>query len=123
MGCLNRYAPINTAKEPHCKCRLEKILLKKMKILVFTLFLVSLLLSSSLLVDAVATPPPVAAPGSCDEMCNVRCQKAGIYKRCFRYCGICCNKCKCVPSGTFGNKSECPCYRDMVNAKGQTKCP
>ncbi|XP_057806731.1 peamaclein-like [Salvia miltiorrhiza] len=91
-----------------------------MKILIFTLFL----LSSSFLVDAVAPPlAPVPDAGSCDAMCNARCAKAGIYKRCFRYCGMCCNKCKCVPSGTYGNKSECPCYRDMLNAKGQSKCP
>ncbi|KAL4367849.1 hypothetical protein GQ457_05G013610 [Hibiscus cannabinus] len=34
-----------------------------------------------------------------------------------------CQECKCVPSGTFGNKSECPCYRDKLNSKGHPKCP
>ncbi|KAI3462713.1 hypothetical protein Pfo_019376 [Paulownia fortunei] len=95
-----------------------------MKILFFNLLLVSLLLSSSFLADATAAPP-AAAPiaGSCNALCNRRCEKAGIRKRCFNYCCICCNKCNCVPSGTYGNKSECPCYRDMVNSKGQPKCP
>ncbi|XP_072080358.1 uncharacterized protein [Arachis hypogaea] len=32
-----------------------------------------------------------------------------------KYCGICCQECKCVPSGTYGNKHECPCYRDKPN--------
>ncbi|KAK1291412.1 Snakin-1 [Acorus calamus] len=36
---------------------------------------------------------------------------------------VCHSKCKCVPSGTYGNKDECPCYRDRVNSKGQSKCP
>nr|DAD21382.1 TPA_asm: hypothetical protein HUJ06_022845 [Nelumbo nucifera] len=36
---------------------------------------------------------------------------------------ICCKDCKCVPSGTYGNKHECPCYRDKVNNKGKPKCP
>ncbi|CAI0451859.1 unnamed protein product [Linum tenue] len=43
--------------------------------------------------------------------------------RCLKYCGICCDKCQCVPSGTYGNKDECPCYRDMKNSKGKPKCP
>ncbi|CAI0451684.1 unnamed protein product [Linum tenue] len=43
--------------------------------------------------------------------------------RCLKYCGICCDKCQCVPSGTYGNKHECPCYRDLKNSKGKPKCP
>ncbi|CAL9161199.1 unnamed protein product, partial [Musa hybrid cultivar] len=35
--------------------------------------------------------------------------------RCLRYCGVCFEECKCVPSGTYGNKDECPCYRDDLN--------
>ncbi|KAF2582677.1 hypothetical protein F2Q68_00000802 [Brassica cretica] len=26
-------------------------------------------------------------------------------------------------SCTYGNKDECPCYRDMKNSKGGPKCP
>ncbi|KAL8059692.1 hypothetical protein ABFX02_03G103500 [Erythranthe guttata] len=59
----------------------------------------------------------------CDTRCEVRCSKAGRRDRCLEYCGICCEKCHCVPSGTYGNKDECPCYRDMKNSKGQPKCP
>ncbi|KAK9755507.1 hypothetical protein RND81_01G030400 [Saponaria officinalis] len=43
--------------------------------------------------------------------------------RCLKYCNICCLKCNCVPSGTYGNKHECPCYRDLKNNKGKPKCP
>ncbi|KAM7507706.1 hypothetical protein LguiA_018159 [Lonicera macranthoides] len=59
----------------------------------------------------------------CDSKCAVRCSKAGRQDRCLKYCGICCEKCDCVPSGTYGNKDECPCYRDMKNSKGGPKCP
>ncbi|CAO2817768.1 unnamed protein product [Amaranthus hypochondriacus] len=59
----------------------------------------------------------------CESKCNVRCSKAGYKERCLKYCGICCEECHCVPSGTFGNKDECPCYRDKKNSKGNPKCP
>ncbi|KAL3845550.1 hypothetical protein ACJIZ3_002953 [Penstemon smallii] len=55
--------------------------------------------------------------------CAYRCSKAGRQDRCLKYCGICCEKCHCVPSGTYGNKDECPCYRDIKNSKGGSKCP
>ncbi|KAL5706983.1 Snakin-1 [Ranunculus cassubicifolius] len=61
--------------------------------------------------------------GFCDSKCKARCAKAGMKDRCLKYCGICCQECKCVPSGTYGNKDECPCYRDMKNSKGKDKCP
>ncbi|MBA0649339.1 hypothetical protein Goklo_016912 [Gossypium klotzschianum] len=60
---------------------------------------------------------------SCAGKCKARCRKAAVWERCFKYCGICCEKCKCVPSGTYGNKHQCPCYRDMVTNKGKPKCP
>ncbi|KAL7131629.1 hypothetical protein ABFS83_12G017000 [Erythranthe nasuta] len=100
-----------------------------MKSLFSTLLLVSLLLMiapSFFLVDAAeaeAAAPAVTPSSNCNAMCNKRCEKAGIFKRCFNYCCVCCSKCNCVPSGTYGNKSECPCYRDMVNSKGKSKCP
>ncbi|XP_056695767.1 uncharacterized protein [Spinacia oleracea] len=58
----------------------------------------------------------------CGSKCGVRCSKSG-HDRCMRFCQICCEKCNCVPSGTYGNKHECPCYRDMRNSKGNPKCP
>ncbi|KAB2031046.1 hypothetical protein CXB51_011038 [Gossypium anomalum] len=86
-----------------------------MKLVFVTFLLVSLILSSSLF--------EVSMAGFCNSKCKIRCSKAGIRARCLKYCGICCAKCKCVPSGTYGNKHECPCYRDLKNSKGKPKCP
>ncbi|XAR51333.1 hypothetical protein NMG60_11005934 [Bertholletia excelsa] len=79
-----------------------------------------MVLSSCLLQATMAEANP-SYP--CDSKCNKRCEAAGVKDRCLTYCGICCQKCKCVPSGTVRNKSECPCYRDMLNSKGKPKCP
>nr|XP_043637592.1 peamaclein-like [Erigeron canadensis] len=90
-----------------------------MKPFVATFILIALvLLSSSLLHFTMADDS-----GFCDSKCAVRCSKAGRQDRCLKYCGICCEECHCVPSGTYGNKDECPCYRDKKNSKGQSKCP
>ncbi|KAH7845817.1 hypothetical protein Vadar_006421 [Vaccinium darrowii] len=88
-----------------------------MKIALATFVLVSLVLSSSFLPNALADS------SFCDSKCGVRCSKAGVKDRCLKYCGICCEECKCVPSGTYGHKDECPCYRDKKNSKGKSKCP
>ncbi|KAF9619602.1 hypothetical protein IFM89_007923 [Coptis chinensis] len=89
-----------------------------MKLLLSALLLASLLLISSFLpfANAVSDYP-------CDSKCKERCAKAGVMDRCLKYCGVCCQECKCVPSGTYGHKDECPCYRDKKNSKGNSKCP
>ncbi|KAE8683531.1 Gibberellin-regulated protein 10 [Hibiscus syriacus] len=79
--------------------------------------LVSLILASSFFEVSMS------GSDSCDSKCGVRCSKAGVKDRCLKCCGICCEKCQCVPSGTFGHKDECPCYRNMKNSKGEPKCP
>uniref|UniRef100_A0A2N9FED8 Snakin-1 n=1 Tax=Fagus sylvatica TaxID=28930 RepID=A0A2N9FED8_FAGSY len=71
--------------------------------------------------ETTTADPPI--PSFCDSKCGVRCANAGVKDRCLRYCGVCCQQCNCVPSGTYGNKSECPCYRDKLNSKGKPKCP
>ncbi|WZZ28699.1 hypothetical protein YC2023_012100 [Brassica napus] len=83
-----------------------------------------------LIVPFVFIPTATAAPGICTHAstrsangCRGRCAKAGFQDRCLKYCGICCRQCKCVPSGTFGNKHQCPCYRDKLSSKGKPKCP
>ncbi|KAL3844390.1 hypothetical protein ACJIZ3_001793 [Penstemon smallii] len=81
------------------------------------ILLVTLLLSFGFL------EPIMADSNFCNSKCDVRCSKASLQKRCLKYCGICCTKCNCVPSGTSGNKDECPCYRDIKNSKGNPKCP
>ncbi|KAK6923998.1 Gibberellin regulated protein [Dillenia turbinata] len=94
-----------------------------MKLVVAILLLVSLILSSSLLQSCAAYTAPAPSSVDCGQKCATRCAKAGVKDRCLNYCGICCQKCQCVPSGTYGNKSECPCYQDMLNNKGKPKCP
>ncbi|EEF43571.1 GAST1 protein precursor, putative [Ricinus communis] len=88
-----------------------------MKFFFATLLLCFFLLSSSFLV------PVMAKSLFCANKCNDRCARAGVKDRCIKYCEICCAECKCVPSGTYGNKLECPCYRDKKNSKGKSKCP
>ncbi|PON66697.1 Gibberellin regulated protein [Trema orientale] len=87
------------------------------------LLLLSIFFSSTLLQVTMADPTNVVVPSTCDSKCEARCAKAELKDRCLKYCGICCQQCSCVPSGTYGNKSECPCYRDKLSSKGTPKCP
>ncbi|KAK9073417.1 hypothetical protein SSX86_007741 [Deinandra increscens subsp. villosa] len=89
-----------------------------MKPFVSTFMLITfVLLSYSLL------PITMAGSSFCDSKCAVRCSKAREHNRCLEYCGMCCEECHCVPSGTYGHKDECPCYRDKKNSRGEPKCP
>ncbi|KAK4722703.1 hypothetical protein R3W88_012936 [Solanum pinnatisectum] len=88
-----------------------------MKLFLLTLLLVTLVITPSFIQTTTA------GSNFCDSKCKLRCSKAGLADRCLKYCGICCEECKCVPSGTYGNKHECPCYRDKKNSKGKSKCP
>ncbi|KAG9160937.1 hypothetical protein Leryth_008744 [Lithospermum erythrorhizon] len=88
-----------------------------MKTSLVILVLVALVLSSSFIHSTEAVF------SYCGSKCEARCAKAGVQDRCLKYCGICCAECKCVPSGTYGNKHECACYRDKKNSKGKPKCP
>ncbi|XP_030516657.1 peamaclein-like [Rhodamnia argentea] len=90
-----------------------------MKMVQATVFLLACLVVCSSLLD----PTMAAGSSFCGSKCSARCSKAGLKDRCIKYCRICCDKCKCVPSGTYGNKHECPCYRDLKNSKGKPKCP
>ncbi|KAL8116280.1 hypothetical protein AgCh_022689 [Apium graveolens] len=89
-----------------------------MKIIMGSLLVFALLLATCLIEPTMAEDSL-----NCGGRCQGRCSKAGVSDRCMKYCGICCQKCKCVPSGTYGNKHQCPCYRDMVSSKGKPKCP
>ncbi|XP_074586067.1 peamaclein-like [Curcuma longa] len=85
------------------------------------LALLLLLLASSHLQATMA-----AASAFCGGKCKVRCSKASVMDRCLKYCGMCCMDCHCVPSGTYGHKDECPCYRDKTTGVGKRrrpKCP
>ncbi|KAF5197813.1 Gibberellin-regulated family protein [Thalictrum thalictroides] len=60
----------------------------------------------------------------CDAKCGVRCSLHSRPNVCKRACGTCCNRCKCVPSGTYGNKEECgDCYVKMTTHGNKPKCP
>ncbi|GJN23234.1 hypothetical protein PR202_gb10865 [Eleusine coracana subsp. coracana] len=81
-----------------------------------------------LLLFLLASSLQVSMAGSefCDSKCAYRCSKASRHDDCLKYCGICCAECHCVPSGTAGNKDECPCYRDKTTGEGprkRSKCP
>ncbi|KAL3840456.1 hypothetical protein ACJIZ3_025047 [Penstemon smallii] len=88
-----------------------------MKLILATWLLATLVVASSLVHTTIAES------SYCENKCGERCSKAGVQDRCLKYCGICCEECQCVPSGTYGNKEECPCYRDKLNSKGKPKCP
>ncbi|OAY71444.1 Gibberellin-regulated protein 8 [Ananas comosus] len=82
-----------------------------MKLFSFSLALMMLLLASAYLQTFIN------ASEWCEGKCSERCSKAGARRRCVEYCNLCCEECNCVPSGTAGNKAECPCYRDKRNSK------
>ncbi|XP_047306161.1 peamaclein-like [Impatiens glandulifera] len=87
---------------------------------------ISLIIASSLLIDQtaiLALADDVGDNAFCVPKCEMRCSNVGRKDRCLEYCGICCRDCHCVPSGTYGNKDECSCYRNMKTSKGQPKCP
>ncbi|KAL3614266.1 Snakin-1 [Castilleja foliolosa] len=87
------------------------------------LFLASLVLFTIIVSNSFIQPTMSQSTNECGSKCDARCAAAGMKDRCLKYCGICCSICKCVPSGTYGNKHQCPCYRDMRNSKGNPKCP
>ncbi|XP_057426470.1 uncharacterized protein LOC130719890 [Lotus japonicus] len=59
----------------------------------------------------------------CGGKCSHRCSKASKHKRCMRACNSCCQRCHCVPPGTYGNKHVCPCYAKLTTHGGKLKCP
>ncbi|KAI3925945.1 hypothetical protein MKW98_028081 [Papaver atlanticum] len=62
-------------------------------------------------------------PQECASACENRCSATSHKKPCLLYCNQCCNKCLCVPSGTYGHKEECPCYNNWKTQEGKPKCP
>ncbi|AEC08443.1 Gibberellin-regulated protein 12 [Arabidopsis thaliana] len=62
-------------------------------------------------------------PEECPKACEYRCSATSHRKPCLFFCNKCCNKCLCVPSGTYGHKEECPCYNNWTTKEGGPKCP
>ncbi|KAG9152813.1 hypothetical protein Leryth_017638 [Lithospermum erythrorhizon] len=72
-------------------------------------------------------PPLAPAPShhlDCDGMCKHRCSLHSRQNVCWRACGTCCVRCKCVPPGTSGNRELCgTCYTNMTTHGNRPKCP
>ncbi|KAL3526015.1 hypothetical protein ACH5RR_014387 [Cinchona calisaya] len=83
-------------------------------------------------------PPPVKAPApppspikppprntkECFPLCVVRCKFHSRKNVCLRACVTCCDRCKCVPPGQYGNREKCgKCYANMTTHGGMLKCP
>ncbi|KAL0395678.1 UNVERIFIED_CONTAM: Gibberellin-regulated protein 14 [Sesamum calycinum] len=73
-------------------------------------------------------PPPAAKPPrnreECTPLCAVRCKFHSRQNICMRACLTCCDRCKCVPPGQYGNHDKCgKCYAGMTTRGGRRKCP
>ncbi|XP_050374636.1 LOW QUALITY PROTEIN: gibberellin-regulated protein 12-like [Argentina anserina] len=63
-------------------------------------------------------------PEECVAACDYRCSETSHKKPClFFFYNICCQKCLCVPSGTYGHKEECTCYNNWKTQEGGPKYP
>ncbi|CAJ1946825.1 unnamed protein product [Sphenostylis stenocarpa] len=75
----------------------------------------------------VYPPPPspvVKSIKDCIPLCGFRCQLHSRRNMCLRACMTCCDRCKCVPPGTFGNREKCgKCYTEMLTHGNKFKCP
>ncbi|GAY65596.1 hypothetical protein CUMW_242370, partial [Citrus unshiu] len=60
-------------------------------------------------------------PEQCESACNYRCSATSHRNPCIEFCNMCCKKCLCVPSGTYGHKEECPCYNNWKTKEGTPK--
>ncbi|KAF8018239.1 hypothetical protein BT93_H3205 [Corymbia citriodora subsp. variegata] len=60
---------------------------------------------------------------NCSSACARRCSKSSRKNVCHRACKTCCARCHCVPPGTYGNKSACPCYARLKTHGNKPKCP
>ncbi|XP_047965705.1 gibberellin-regulated protein 4-like [Salvia hispanica] len=70
--------------------------------------------------QAVTCPVPQS---NCANECDRRCSNTEHLNNCLLFCNKCCEKCLCVPPGTYGNKDCCPCYNDWKTQEGGPKCP
>ncbi|KAK9664078.1 hypothetical protein RND81_14G018100 [Saponaria officinalis] len=86
-------------------------------------FLLLILVSTMVIEVSQAGGPGSLTPEQCPGACDVRCSATSHRKPCLFFCNKCCDKCLCVPSGTYGHKEECPCYNDWKTQEGGPKCP
>ncbi|XP_057425338.1 gibberellin-regulated protein 1-like [Lotus japonicus] len=69
------------------------------------------------------SPSPSSSIMDCGSACDERCKLSSRPNLCKRACGTCCERCNCVPSGTYGHYEECACYANMTTHGGRRKCP
>ncbi|KAE9590412.1 hypothetical protein Lal_00027997 [Lupinus albus] len=76
-------------------------------------------------VASAPTPAPIVKSNKdCIALCGYRCQLHSRKQICVRACVTCCDRCKCVPPGTYGNREKCgKCYTDMLTHGNRPKCP
>ncbi|KAJ0098519.1 hypothetical protein Patl1_21933 [Pistacia atlantica] len=68
--------------------------------------------------------PPATTKKDCLPLCGERCKLHSRKNLCVRACVTCCDRCKCVPPGTYGNRELCGrCYTDMTTRNKKPKCP
>ncbi|KAE8672429.1 Gibberellin-regulated protein 9 [Hibiscus syriacus] len=68
--------------------------------------------------------PPVKTRKDCIPLCGERCKLHSRTNLCMRACITCCDRCKCVPPGTYGNREMCgKCYTEMKTHNNKPKCP
>ncbi|CAJ2665520.1 gibberellin-regulated protein 14-like [Trifolium pratense] len=66
----------------------------------------------------------VKSPKDCIPLCFQRCKFHLLKRLCVRSCMICCDRCKCVPPGHYGNRKACgKCYSDMKTLRNRFRCP
>ncbi|XP_021749254.1 peamaclein-like [Chenopodium quinoa] len=88
-----------------------------------TAYIIFLIVVLQLVISSKAGEEGSCPLEECPNECGRRCELASAYDTCIKYCYICCIKCLCVPSGTYGHKEECPCYNNWKTRKGTSKCP
>ncbi|PHT46247.1 Gibberellin-regulated protein 6 [Capsicum baccatum] len=101
---------------------------KIVSIFLLALFAISMLATTVLAANgkhhhAKKYGPGSLKPSQCLPQCTRRCSKTQYHKPCMFFCQKCCNKCLCVPPGTYGNKAVCPCYNNWKTKEGGPKCP
>ncbi|KAK3010614.1 hypothetical protein RJ639_010790 [Escallonia herrerae] len=66
--------------------------------------------------------PPPKTTKDCYPLCAVRCKLHSRKNLCLRACVTCCDRCKCVPPGQYGNYDKCnDCYSNMTTRGGRRK--
>ncbi|MED6173180.1 hypothetical protein PIB30_056873 [Stylosanthes scabra] len=104
--------------------------------LMLCLLALLLLVESNAMTSASTTEAPAPLPSNitgitegslqpqeCSPRCAERCSNTQYKKPCLFFCNKCCEKCLCVPPGTYGNKQLCPCYNNWKTKRGGPKCP